>query len=222
MINIFKQHLLMPFKFSDIFHEFRNKKFNFLDIGCGNHSPSQTKLFFPNCNYYGFDREKYNISKEDTVLMEKFYIGDLDDLASLDSVPNNFFEVIVVAHVIEHIKFGEQVLQKLSLKLKKGGVMFIEWPSSRSLALPSMRGTLNFSDDKTHIRLYDLISVANLLIETGCRVEKGGRRRYLRRILLMPLVFLKNLHAPAGAFWDLLGFSDYILVRKTTTTLIDD
>lgn len=207
----------MPFKFSDIFQEFKNKKFNFLDIGCGNHSPSQTKLFFPNCNYYGFDREKYNISERDIALMEEFYLGDLDDLTSLDSLPNNFFEVIVVSHVIEHIKFGEQVLQKLSLKLKVGGIMFIEWPSFRSLALPSMRGTLNFSDDKSHIRLYDLTAVANLLIMGGCRVIKGGRRRYFRRILLMPLVFLKNLHAPAGAFWDLLGFSDYILVRKVTS-----
>ena len=49
--------------------------------------------------------------------------------------------------------------------LKPDGCIYIEFPSVRSLNLPSMRGALNFCDDKTHLRIYSIQEVANILLQ---------------------------------------------------------
>lgn len=60
-------------KFCYIWKEFNNKEFNLLDIGCGNHSPQLTKLYFPKVNYYGLDITNYNNDEIDFKVMKQFY-----------------------------------------------------------------------------------------------------------------------------------------------------
>ena len=92
---------MIPVKFKRFRREFQGREFTLLDVGCGNHSPSVTKRFFPECRYYGLDRGVYNNDASDLASMETFYEKDLetDDLADL---PDGFFDVILFVHVIEH------------------------------------------------------------------------------------------------------------------------
>ena len=71
------------------------------------------------------------------------------------------------------------LLAALTAKLKPGGSIFVEYPSVRSLSLPSMPGTLNFCDDHSHVRVYDLKEVANVLLANGMLITKAGTRRDL-------------------------------------------
>jgi len=210
--------IAIPGKFKFLRKKFRNTNFNLLDIGCGNHSPSITKYWFPKCTYYGLDKDKnYNNDSRDLELMDGFYNIDLIN-NKLDKIPDEHFDVIMMAHVIEHLPNGDEVMIKLLPKLKKNGYIYIEYPSFKSTKLPSMKGTLNFFDDPTHCRLYTQIELYNLFLKNKCKIIKGGIRRYMMYILLTPFRAIYDIirygYVNGSVFWDIMGFAEYIIVQK--------
>lgn len=192
--------------------------FKLLDVGAGNHSPSKIVGLFPKCEYYGVDLNlEYNYGDADKRVMKGFYEMDLTEL-QLDVIPDNFFDYINMAHIIEHLHNGDKVLKLLANKLKSGGHIYVEYPGKKSTKLPSMKGTLNFYDDKTHVRIYSVKELTQLFEQNGFTVLSSGMRRSWYYIGLMPfrLVYflLKGGQLPGNIFWDLLGFAEYIYVRK--------
>lgn len=215
---------IMPTRFKRFYNEYKDKSFKILDVGCGNHSPSITKKWFKNCEYYGVDKDIYNNDDSDLNLMREFYRIDLSgDIRQLNKIPDDFFDIVIFNHVIEHLPNGLEVLSELTEKIKNRGKIYIEFPSIRSLSLPSMNGTLNFCDDSSHVRLYSLQEVANILLSNNFKVIKGGTRRDYARIFLSPLVvlyfFLKNRKILSCGFWDIIGFADYIFAEKKPDSL---
>ena len=199
---------------------FADKPLRLLDIGAGNHSASNTKKWFPACEYHGVDLDKhYNNDERDFRLMTAFYEMNLEEL-DFAAIPDDYFDFIMMAHVIEHLRNGDQVLEKLLPKLRKGGMLYVEFPGFHSTTLPRMRGTLNFFDDDTHVRVYSLPELYNLFLRNGAQVVRGGVRRQWRNIALIPLKIPQNLlkygRVVPSIFWDLLGFAEYVLVQKTT------
>jgi hypothetical protein len=81
-----------------------------------------------------------------------------------------------------------------------------------------MPGTLNFCDDSTHVRLYDIKEVANTLIKCGFKVIKAGTRRNFIRCLLTSMVIIYQLmkikKIEGGAFWDILDFAEFVYAVK--------
>src|SRR5579884_1056621 len=84
------------------------QRYRLLDVGCGNHSATITKRWFPNCEYWGVDKDIYNNSQSDLDAMFRFLRIDLDG-AALDEIPDDYFDYIVAAHVIEHMITGLDV-----------------------------------------------------------------------------------------------------------------
>ena len=208
----------MPPKLKALKRRFGRQPFRLLDVGAGNHSASLTKSFFPACRYEGLDRDRtYNNDAGDLVRMEAFHEIDLDrvDFAPL---PDGAYDAIVMAHVLEHLQHGPRVLQGLVPKLAPGGLMYVEFPGPRSLKLPSMRGSLNFRDDPTHVRPYTAEEVAAILREAGLRILEAGPRRDLQLMMLTPLLALRAKltqgYVPGGVFWDLLGFAEYVIAER--------
>jgi len=209
---------LNPLKYSTLKKEFQNKTFNLLDIGAGNHSAKKTKLIFPACKYYGLDNTvDYNNDKNDFNLMEQFYKIDLNDLL-FDTIPDNYFDAIIMSHILEHLSNGDIVLNELIKKLKNNGIIYIEYPGIRSTKLPSMKGTLNFFDDKTHVRIYSLKEIYNILLKNSVSPIKGGTRRNITRILFLPFLvtfrFIITRNLVATDFWDLFGFAEFVVGKK--------
>ena len=210
--------ITLPAKYRFLNKLFKQGAFVLLDIGAGNHSASKTKKWFPNCEYHGLDLNKnYNNDENDFKLMKSFYELNLEDL-NLDSVPNAHFDFIMMAHVIEHLKNGEEVLVKLLAKLKPGGYLYVEYPGIRSTRLPRMKGTLNFFDDDTHVRVYSLTELYNLFLKNNTEIIKGGTRKYIPNILMMPFKVIHNLikygKILPSIFWDFFGFAEFILIKK--------
>ena len=210
--------ITLPAKYRFLNKLFKQGEFVLLDIGAGNHSASKTKKWFPNCEYHGLDLNKnYNNDENDFKLMQSFYELNLEEL-NLDSVPNANFDFIMMAHVIEHLKNGDQVLVKLLAKLKPGGYLYVEYPGIKSTQLPRMKGTLNFFDDDTHVRVYSLTELYNLFLKNNTEIIKGGTRRYIPNILMMPLKVIHNLikygKILPSIFWDFFGFAEFILIKK--------
>jgi SAM-dependent methyltransferase len=211
------RHFIPPFHLTLFTATDSARPLNYLDVGCGNHMPRATKRRFPKWRYHGLDRADYNVDAADKAAMTAHYAVDLerDDLSTL---PDGYFDVIVMSHVIEHLSNGLDVLVALTVKLKPGGRLYVEFPSVRSLALPSMKGSLNFCDDPTHVRVYDVREISNLLLARGFRIVKAGRRRYWARVILFPVIVPLKLilrgRLEAGDFWDVAGFADFVFARK--------
>lgn len=189
-----------------------------LDIGAGNHSASKIKAVFPQCEYHGVDMERdYNNSASDFQLMTAFYEMDLTRL-EMSVIPDDYFDGIWMVHVIEHLHNGDDVIRKLLPKLRKGGYMYIEYPGTKSTKLPSMHGTLNFHDDPTHVRIYSVKELTELLQQEGFEVIRSGIRRNIWFIMAMPFrilgFWLRGKKLQGNIFWDLLGFAEFLWVRK--------
>ena len=210
--------IITPHKFRFIKPLFANKSFSLLDVGAGSHSATKTKALFPACDYYGIDITRdYENDESDFKAMSGFYQMDLTQL-NYQSIPDNFFDVIIMSHIIEHLHNGDKVIEGLIPKLKKGGYIYIEYPSEKSTRLPSMKRTLNFYDDPTHVRIYSVPEVSDLLKRNGLHVIKGNTRRYWPYIVLLPITIvsetLKYGFIPGGVFWDITGFAEYVFACK--------
>ncbi len=204
-------------KYLRINKAFGQNPFVLLDIGAGNHSCSKYKNAFPNCEYHGVDLDKnYNNDENDFSQMKAFYEMDLT-LLDFSSIPNNYFDFIMMAHIIEHLHNGDKVIEGLIPKLKSGGYIYIEYPGIKSTKLPSMNGTLNFYDDDTHVRVYSIPEIRKVL-GNQFEILSSGTRRNIAFLLATPFKILLNVMTfkkPSGnTFWDLLGFAELVFAQK--------
>lgn len=203
----------------------RNRPFRILDVGCGNHSPSITKRYFPECEYHGVDNQRWNRDVHDDRSINHFFNMDLDIPASLNAIQDRAYHAIICSHVLEHLARPYDIALELSKKLAPNGIMYVEVPSRKSLKLPSarngwcgVRGCLNFYDDETHTALVDLDVLADRLRSQGFTVNGPDPARLLRRIVLLPLYMAAVLvikgFIPASILWDISGFSEKLVVTK--------
>lgn len=208
----------IPYKLKWLRRLWGDRPFTLLDIGAGNHSPSITKRWFPDCVYHGLDvTRNYELDDSDFSVMKEFYELNLETL-QFESIPDGHFDMIVMAHVIEHLRSGDKVVEALLPKLKPGGMFYVEFPAERSTRLPSMPMSLNFYDDPTHVRIYSVAELSEVFRRAGCTIVGGGTRRDWVRIIFLPLLAVRILmrygHLTGGLFWDLCGFADYVIARK--------
>ncbi|MBS1745712.1 MAG: methyltransferase domain-containing protein [Bacteroidetes bacterium] len=109
-----------------------------------------------------------------------------------------------MAHVIEHLHNGDEVLKLFLTKLKDGGFFYIEYPGKKSLNLPSMYGTLNFYDDPTHVRMFSIPELKKIFEDANCEILQSGTRRNPWNILAMPVrmiaTWMKGKKVEANVF----------------------
>jgi hypothetical protein len=113
------------------------------------------------------------------------------------------------------------ILEKICTKLKPGGVIWIAFPSLKSLSLPSAEGSLNFSDDPTHVRVPDIREISNVLLSNGVRVLHAGRTRDFIRgaigAVVLPYALAKRAvtgKMSGKGLWYLLGFEDHVFGQR--------
>lgn len=207
-----------PVRFHDVIRRFGRRPFRMLDIGAGNHSATLAKQWFPHCHYTGVDRDRtYHNDDADLAAMDRFIELDLTE-RRFGALDTEGYDVILLSHVLEHLPNGDDVLRDLIPFLRPGGLLYAEFPGERSRRLPSMRGTLNFHDDPTHVRLFTHQEVSAIVVAGGLRVLRAGTRRDPVGILLMPLLALNALringYVPGGVLWDLMGFADVVVAER--------
>jgi 2-polyprenyl-3-methyl-5-hydroxy-6-metoxy-1,4-benzoquinol methylase len=193
-----------------------------LDIGCGNGSPSLTKRWFPDCHYAGADIQRYNLSPADDAALDAFFPVNADD-SGYGAIPDASYDLVILNHVIEHMRAPAPILATLCGKLRPGGYIWIAFPSLRSLSLPhSVDETLNFCDDPTHVYVPDLREIANVLLANGVKVLHAGRSREgflttLGDLFKLGKRLVKKLFTgqfSGRGMWYLLGFEDHVFGQR--------
>ena len=128
---------------------------------------------------YIYDRSDIKFFAVDLHKGELFEMYDDYQICDLEKEelkwPDNFFDAAFLSHVIEHLSDPSNLLANLNRKLKRDfALIYVEFPSYHSTIIPSfdflkndklndsMRTTINFYDDGTHVTLYTTDSLKAL------------------------------------------------------------
>lgn len=203
-------------------HLHKKSKPRVLEIGCGNDAPTVTKRFLPGCFYAGADIQRYNSSDEDQAAIDVYYPVGIDG-SGYSQIPDEDFDLIILNHVIEHMPDPANILRAISSKLRHGGLMWLAFPSVRSLALPSTDpGALQFCDDPSHVFVPEVRELCNLLLANRFRILHAGRSWDIPRALIsmayLPFAFaekcVKGKFGSRCGIWYLFGFEDHVLAKR--------
>lgn len=199
-----------------------------LDLGCGTKSPLNFVRYISPCEYLGIDwKIPPHLEGIDESAPCRLLAADLSEPGILGRVTNGKYDAIVLSHVLEHVENYLGLLADAIQVLARDGVIYVEYPSPRSLRLPSRCGTLNFFDDPTHISPPDTLSVVNLLREHGFRIRYASTRHSPKWLLMSPIrvgvAVLWRQPISGPVLWDLVGFATQILaVRSGVRVKHDD
>lgn len=186
-----------------------------LDVGCWNNSPKITKTINPYIYYVGIDIWDYNQKKESIEAADEYLICIPESFSQTISSAKGEYDAVISAHNIEHCNAPYETLYAMCTKVKKGGLLFMAFPSERSVSFPSRRGTLNFYDDKTHIYLPEFEKIVNIVQESGFKIVfKSSSYRPLGMRLIGMIVdcFVKS-HTTRFT-WAHYGFEAIIRAKK--------
>lgn len=106
-------------------------------------------------------------------------------------------------------------------KIRPGGMIYLAFPSERTLGLPNAIDTLHFSDDSTHIFLPSVRDCVNLLLENQFRIVFGGTSRnparWITGLFLAPVRLTSKLltgKMSARGLWYFYGFESSVVAVK--------
>lgn len=147
-----------------------------LDVGCGEgFFGSAVKEMIPTCETWGIELAVAAASaaatRNDKIINGAF--GSCEDL------PANYFDVVVMNDVLEHLPFPEPALDVVRRLLKPSGLFVMSIPNVRFFVVVSdllLRGDWEYKDfgilDRTHLRFFTKKSIANLLKQNDFSIER--------------------------------------------------
>jgi SAM-dependent methyltransferase len=195
-----------------------------LDIGAANGGLYYWRTWCPPVRYdidlYGID-----INKDDFIKLYKDHqVVNIED--GKLKFKDDFFDAILMSHVMEHIQDTTNIQSEINRTLKKGGFIYIETPTSNTLDCVSLSdlkshgilsSTFNFYDDSTHIRPWDIDDLEGLLSGMGIEtIEKGiiGGSPNLAKKLLRYGILHQDAEITTYGLWRLTDWSAYVIGMK--------
>ncbi len=165
-----------------------------LDIGCG-----MGDLLSAVDNSW----EKYGLEVSKYAITEAAKHGNIFE-GSLKTAPysNEFFDLITMLHVIEHLDKPEETIVKLRDILKHDGVLIIATPDFDGALARRFGDNFRLLHDKTHISLFSRNSLRYFLEDFGFEIEREElpffETRYFTEENLLRLFDTERISPP---FW---------------------
>ena len=155
-----------------LFQEYIKSTDRVLDFGCG----SGTTLLNLNClEKVGYEINpyaiKYNIEKNKINVCNNF-----------NDISNNYFDVVISNHALEHTPTPYEDLLKLKEKLKDGGRLVIYVPSMEDelTKLNKQNNKYDMDDRDNHLFNWNFQLLSNLLIKCGFKLLDSKTKPYSR------------------------------------------
>lgn len=144
------------------------KPINYLDFGCaGGEKMEFVSRAHPSWSIYGLDNSAFACANAEKRGF-KIFCGD----ALTIDLPENFFDVINMSHVVEHLHSPKETLQKVNRMLSPEGRLIIYTPNLDSLAAKIFGSYWFATDCPRHLFLFTTRTLSHMLFEAGFEVEK--------------------------------------------------
>ena len=167
-----------------------------LEIGCGSGNFS-AQLVKDGVETWGVEPFEES-AKEATQKLTKVLIGTLDD--TLKDLPNDYFDVIVMNDVIEHLLEPWDDIVNLKSKLKKEGVLVTSIPNvrySKNLFKMIFKRDWKYTDDlildRTHYRFFTKKSIKRMYKDCGYNIQSIKGINVTKSFLYFPFAVLFNI-----------------------------
>ena len=168
-----------------------------LDVGCGNGLFAQLVKKRNKAEVWGIEYMEQEALKAQDI-MYKTFIGPCED--HIDSLPDDYFDVIYFNDVLEHLIDPYLVLDKIKCKLSSDGVIISSIPNIRyhnvfiKLLFKKEFEYQSYGVlDKTHLRFFTKKSIKNMYINLGydviTHVGINGSRSLKPILYNIPLFF---------------------------------
>lgn len=144
-----------------------------LDVGCASGYLGK-ELARRGCRVVGIEIDP-EAARSAAQVCEDVIVGDIEEIADLH-YPPKYFDVIICADVLEHLKRPDLTLEKLRLYLRPDGLLIMSIPNIAywRIRLRLLFGQFEYKEtgilDKTHLRFFTLESVKKFLTQAGFRL----------------------------------------------------
>lgn len=152
--NIFKKRY-------NIISKFIKNPGTVLDIGCSN---GVFLDLYKNSETWGVEPSEIGCKIKD----QRHKI--LNTYFEKANLPQNYFDLIIMNHTLEHVKDAEIVLAKIYRLLKKEGVLFIDVPNAGGLGSKLLKDKWPYRLPEEHTYQFTKESLSKLVIGTGFKV----------------------------------------------------
>lgn len=151
---------------------------NVIDIGCGS-GELLLRLKELSCNAYGIDIDDTTSKFLREVMSLNVTTWDIDDGIPF---PDDFFDVIIMRHSLEHIYNPVHVLHEIRRALKPDGLLLIGVPNIDSFVSKITGIYWGDLDVPRHLFHFSPSTISTLLNEAGFSIEKFHHEMRARRI----------------------------------------
>jgi SAM-dependent methyltransferase len=160
--NIFKKRF-------NLIKRFKNLPGKVLDIGT---STGVMLDIFKEKSWETWGVEPSKSAKVASSKGHKILKGNFEKL----DLPENYFDVVILNHTLEHLENPLFVVRKVKKVLKKGGILFVDVPNFGSLSARISKQYWKLLLPEEHIFHFDKKSLKKLFNKSGFRVIYSGSR----------------------------------------------
>ncbi len=149
---------------------------NVLDVGCarGNTGAILAKKFGCTVSGVELDPSAADIARK---TYRQVVVGDLEDLLTFNKLQYAPFDAIILADVLEHLRYPDRVLTATRSLLKHDGYALVALPNvvTLRLRLRFLLGNFDYTDqgimDRTHLRFFTLKTAREMVRASGYSIE---------------------------------------------------
>lgn len=142
-----------------------------LDIGCYNGIFLEIAQKY-NYEIFGIEASSAAVNRSAPSIRENLKVGLAEE--ALKQFPDNFFDVITLFDVIEHLGNPGRILSEANRKLKKDGLLVFSTPNLNSL-MARLQGGSWYAILPHHLHYFSLKNLSLLLAQNGFLIEKTGQ-----------------------------------------------
>lgn len=201
---------LHPFSVHQKIIQLIGKQKRVLDVGCGAGTLAK-EMNKNDCEVIGIELDE-NSANVAQMYCKELIRGDVESI-ELEDQFNDYFDIIIFADVLEHLKEPSNVLKRFIKYLKDDGFIIISLPNIANwkIRLKLLFGNFDYEDhgilDKNHLRFFTKKNTIKLISDAGLKIYKfdvniGDVNRFM------------NILYSIGILWPNLMAYQFLIIAK--------
>jgi len=206
--NLFRNIFLKRY---NLISKYINSPKKVLDIGCSNgvfldlFKSSETWGVEPSRIVQSTQRLHHGVGKVHRIINTRFENAKL---------PENYFDLVIMNHTLEHVKDADFVLTKIYKLLRKNGILFIDVPNAGGLGSKIMGDKWAYKLSDEHNYQFTRASLSKKLKDSGFKIIHWESRSGLFELANPLLDLWQSLITFKKRFIFNILFSPYYLISS--------